>query len=251
MVTLKAASWRPDCQAPGAPAFVHQRIKGRGACFIILSPSSRSGREQRREPEHVCVRDLHTRHKDKGEQDRQGAGHTELGRQVDAERDRAGWRKQAGEGERQRNSLGGMGDGQEKQEKGKRHPQSRETEAERRKQRAEEALNRVDFSSFLPSFSPPAASPLNLSLPSPVSSHVLLYVICPISLIGHLSLTVCLSPPSLLPPTPNCGVSRARLGRGSAAGRYQLPPSTQGRCRNQGPPPCSSPQVSKPHPSVS
>lgn len=105
------------------------------------------------------------------------------------ERDRAGWRKKAGVREKQRNSLGGMGDRQEEQEKGKRPPQNRETEAERRKQRAGDALNGVDFLSFLPSFSPPAPSPLNLSLPLPVSAHVLLYLVCPISLTGHLSLT--------------------------------------------------------------
>lgn len=165
------------------------------------------------------MRDFHTRHKDEGEQDGPGAGHAELGRQVDAERDGAGWRKASGERKRRRNSLGGVGGRQEERGKGKRPPPSGEKKPE-----DPQCCGFLVFPPFIPA---PAPSPLTLSLPSPVSSHVLPYLVRPSSLTGHLSLAVCLSSPSLLPPTPDCGVSGARAGRGSAAGkdiRYHHPP---------------------------
>lgn len=108
------------------------------------------------------------------------------------------------------------GDRQEEEEKGGRHHRQRDRQRD----------SCVDFSSFLPSFSPPAPSPRNLSLPSPLSFHVLLHLLFPISLICCLSLTVPVSPLARLLPSQAAEFLEPGWEErwGLCWGSYQAPP---------------------------
>lgn len=134
-------AWLPGT---GVPAFAWQRMKGRVACPIILSPAA--GTAQRKGRERLTH--THTQGM-AGARDRQREPDTRAGGPRGGPRggDTAGGgTKMERESRRQRNSLGGREPG-----KRKRRKRSTERGTERRKRRAEGAPQLVDFSSFLPS----------------------------------------------------------------------------------------------------
>lgn len=96
------------------------------------------------------------------------------------------------------------------------------------------------------SIAPDLVSPLACLFPCPSLSHTS-------QLFDWPSLPRCLSLIAITAPAyPGLWSFWSQGGTRLCCGeRHQVPPSTPGRSRNQGPPPCSPTQVSKPRPSAS